>query len=73
MWGLHASSKMAEQEGKRIIVNVRLLAVLAFVLFQNSFVLVLWERGTYSEDFEHICEKWDKKTRNYPPIKFRMK
>ena len=76
MWGLHVSSKMAEQEGKRLIyciTDMRLLEILASVLFQNSFVLVLWERGTYSKDFEHICEKWDEKTRNFPPIEFRMK
>ena len=60
MWGRDVKSKMAEQEGKRFIdyvAKMRFLAVLAFVLFRISSDRVLWERETYSKDFEHIFER----------------
>ena len=60
MCGLHVESKMAEQEGKRLIDYItksRFLAVPALILFRNSSDRVLWERETYSKDFEHIFER----------------
>ena len=59
MWGLHVKSKMAEQEGKRLIdciTKMGFLAVLAFVLVRDLSDRLLWGKETYSKDFEHIFE-----------------
>ena len=74
--GLRVKPKMAEQEGKRLIdciTKMRFLAVLAFVLAQNSSDQVLWKNKHTAKIFSIYLSELGKMTRNYPPIKVRMK
>ena len=76
MWGVHVKSKMAEQEGKRLIDCIKKMGFLQFMplyLFEFHPIEFHGEKKHTAKILGIYLSELGKKTRNYPPINVRIK